>query len=275
MEPVKLTARESGPLTAAAILGHVAEANGTGHAVVVATVIQTSRSVPRRAGSKMIVYPGGRTVGSVGGGEMEARVTAASLEAIEDGKIRKLTYDLVDATKGDPGVCGGSVEVLIEPHMPLPQLYVVGCGHVGRAVSDLAAWLGFQVIATDDRVELATKEALPSAHAVIGGPFASALARHPIDRHTSVVLVTRNVALDVELLPAILATEACYIGLMGSSRRWQTTRAKLAESGVSDTDLNRLSTPIGLEIRAETPEEIAVSIMAEVVANRRALASGT
>lgn len=266
----KLSSRESGPLTATAVLKEVAAANNRGHGVVVATVIETTRSTPRRAGSKMIVRADGTTIGSVGGGEMEARVVAESLEALTTGGLRKLTYELVDVSKGDPGVCGGSVELLIEPHLPPPTLYIVGCGHVGRAVSDLAHWLGFRVVATDDRLELATPELMPSAYAVVAGSIETALAAHPIDHHTSVVLVTRNVALDVSILPTLLATPARYIGLMGSSRRWQTTRTLLASAGVSETDLNRISTPIGIEIKAETPEEIAVSVMAEVIADRRA-----
>lgn len=265
----KLTARESGPLTPAAILSEVAAANARGESVAVATVIQTSRSVPRRAGSKMLVRSDGTTIASVGGGEMESRVVREALDALADGAIHKLTYDLVDTSKGDPGVCGGTVEILIEPHLPSPTLYVIGCGHVGRAVSDLAKWLGFRVIATDDRVDLATPELMPSADAVIAGPLDAALATHPIDRHTSVVMVTRNVAVDLELLPSIFATNARYIGLMGSARRWQTTRSKLAEAGATEADLARITTPIGLEIKAETPEEIAVSILAQVVADRR------
>jgi xanthine dehydrogenase accessory factor len=217
----------------------------------------------------MIIRANGSTHGSVGGGEMEARVINEALASIGDGNLRTVQYELFDASKGDPGVCGGTVTVLIEPHLPQPTLFLIGCGHVGRAVSDLACWLGYRVVATDDREELATPELVPSAHTIFAGSFADAIAAHPIDSHTSVVLVTRNVAVDLAILPLLLQTEARYIGLMGSSRRWETTREKLIAAGVSKEDLHRISTPVGIEINAETPEEIAVSIMGQVVANRR------
>lgn len=240
--------------------------------VVLATVVRTERSVPRRPGTKMLVFADGRSVGTVGGGEMEARVRAEAAEALVDRRPRMLTYDLIDPSSGDPGVCGGRAEIYLEPHMPQPLLLIVGAGHVGRAVNDLANWLGFRTVVWDDRAE-AIDELLagpgPDPVATDSGPIAEVLTRHRIDRDASVVLVTRNVALDVELLPPILATGAGYVGLMGSQRRWTTTRAKLAEAGVADPDLDRVTSPIGVEIEAETPEEIALSILAEVVANRR------
>ena len=265
----RLSVRESGPLSDRAVLAAVGHALDAGAAVVVATIIATTRSVPRRPGSKMIVRADGSSLGSIGGGEMEARVVREAGAALVDGKPRRLHYDLVNPADGDPGVCGGTVELYLEPYMPAPTLYVIGCGHVGRAVVHLAHWLGFRVVATDDRPDLANAEALPNAAAVVCGPITDALAAHPIDARTSVVLVTRNVGLDLEILPAILATPAAYVGVMGSARRWGTTADALRARGVTDAALARVSTPIGVEIGAETPEEIAVSILAEVVAHRR------
>ena len=259
------------------VILELAAAIGRGEPVVLATVVRTERSVPRRPGTKMLVHGDGRITGTVGGGEMEARVRAEAAESLTDRRPRLLTYDLLDPADGDPGVCGGRVEIYLEPHMPQPLLLIVGAGHVGRAVTDLAHWLGFRTVVWDDRPEAIDELVAadgPDPTATASGPIGEALADHPIDADASVVMVTRNVALDLDLLPAILATGAGYVGLMGSRRRWTTTRAALVDAGVDAADLERVASPIGIEIEAETPEEIAVSILAEVVAHRRRKGSG-
>lgn len=243
-----------------------------GRAVVLATVIATDRSVPRHAGSKMLVYRDGTTRGSIGGGEMEARVVAEALESLADGRTRLLDYELLDPSSGDPGVCGGTVRLYLEPHMPTPTIFVIGCGHVGRAVVDLAHWMGFRVVAYDDRPEHVAPESLPHADVVVSGDLADAMRQYPPTAETHVVMVTRNVALDLTLLPTVLRSEARSIGLMGSKRRWTTTRLRLLESGIAEEQLQRIQSPIGIELQAETPEEIAVSILAEIVAMRRGAA---
>ncbi len=269
-----LSARETGVLseesTASTVLGELS----AGRAVVVATVIATTRSVPRRPGAKMIVFADGRSIGSVGGGEMEARVKGEAMRALsgvdEESKgLRRLTYDLVDAASGDAGVCGGTAEIVIEPKFPKPTLLIVGCGHVGRAVADLASWLGYRVVASDDRAELATADNMPAADIVVPGSVDDLLAVAPLDWTSSIVIVTRNVAVDLVAIPVLLQTDASYVGLMGSGRRWAVTREQLSAAGVSAANLARVQTPIGMEIGAETPEEIAVSIMAEVVRSKR------
>jgi xanthine dehydrogenase accessory factor len=265
-----LSARETGVLSEEIVAGMVLDELQGGRIVVVCTVVGTSRSVPRRPGSKMLVFADGRTLGSVGGGELEARVVAnARLSFDGQVELRTRTYDLIDAASGDAGVCGGSAEILIEPKLPKPTLLVVGCGHVGRAVASLARWLGYRVVATDDRSELATAALVPDAHLVVPGRVDDALAAAQLMHTSSIVVVTRNVAVDLAALPVLLASPARYVGLMGSRRRWEVTRTELLAAGVSDDDLDRVQTPIGVEIGAETPEEIAVSIMAAVVAAGR------
>lgn len=240
-----------------------------GEPVVLATVIGTDRSVPRHAGTKMLVHADGRQLGTIGGGEMEVRVIEAALECLAQGRTRTVSYDLVDPGTGDPGVCGGTVHLYLEPYMPTPHLVVVGCGHVGQAVVELAHWLGFRVTAIDDRHDLATPENLPLASDVLAGPVPEGLAKAGIDGETHVVVVTRNVGVDVEALPVILAAGPRSVGVMGSQRRWSTTRAKLASAGVPAADLDLVTSPIGLDIEAETPEEIALSILGEIVQLRR------
>lgn len=252
------------------ILRALIESLDRGEPAVVATVVSTSRSVPRRAGSKMLIRPDGSTLGSIGGGEMESRVRKEAAAALLDGQIRQRTYQLVDPKSGDAGVCGGDATIIVEPYMPSPAVFVVGCGHVGRAVVDLAHWMGFRVVAYDDRSDLVSAEALPLADQRCTGSIEQALLDSPITSETHVIVVTRNMAVDVALLPAVLASPARTIGVMGSKRRWEETRTALQASGADDSLLDRIMAPIGLELHAETPEEIAVSILAEIVAHRRA-----
>lgn len=248
----------------AVILAELLDAMAGRRAVALCTVVATQRSVPRRSGAKMLVYADGSTSGTIGGGEMESRVIAEALDALAARSPRRLAYALVDPASGDPGVCGGEVELYVEPHMPQSTLYLIGAGHVGKAVAELATWLGHRVIVWDDRPD--QLDDISGVEATHSGAIEDALAAHPIDEHTCVVMVTRNVDLDATLLPPLLATPAPYIGLMGSQRRWATTRAALTAAGVAEDQLARVRSPIGVDISAETPEEIAVSILAEVIA---------
>lgn len=259
-----MTANEHGR-----ILRELADAVAAGERVVLATVVATRRSVPRHAGTKMLVYGDGRLSGTIGGGEMESRVIEAAGEALRTGRPSLLSYALVDPQRGDPGVCGGEVEIYLEPSMPPPTLLVAGCGHVGKAVIELAHWLGFRTVATDDRPEQVTEAAVPLADVRVAGDMADALAASPPTAATAVVLVSRSVDYDVAAIPALVATPAPYIGVMGSARRWATTRKRLEDAGLDAAALDDVRAPIGIEIGAETVEEIAVSIMAEVIAAMR------
>jgi xanthine dehydrogenase accessory factor len=236
-----------------------------GRPTALATVVQTQGSVPRQSGSKMLIWPDGQIIGTVGGGQMEARVIDEGRAAIRDGQTRFLSYNLADLASGDPGICGGTVQVFIEPLIPAPLVLVIGIGHVGRAVAELAKWMELRVVVADDRPGYATPEQLPGMDGYIEAP-SGAVAQHvEITRQTYVVAVTRGLTVDQDLLPALLATDAPYIGLIGSRRRWAMTVQTLQEQGVSRESLARVHAPIGLELGAETPKEIAVSIMAEIV----------
>ena len=249
----------------ARLLSELSGAVTAGTPVVLATVVATKRSVPRRAGTKMLVYGDGRIVGTVGGGEMESRVIAEARTALRTGRTNLLDYSLLAPDRGDPGVCGGEVQIYLEPHMPAHTVLVVGAGHVGRAVVDLAQWLGYTTVVTDDRAERLTEDEMPNADVRIAGTIEQALATHPITPETSVIVVSRNVDIDVAAIPALLDTPARYIGVMGSDRRWMTTRSMLIDRGLDETELARIHAPIGIEIGAETLEEIAVSILSEVI----------
>lgn len=247
-----------------ALLHRVVAAVDEGESVVVATVVDTCRTAPSHAGTKMLVYADGRCAGSIGGGAVEARVAAEALDTLADGRGRLAHYDL-----GELGMCGGEMTVYLEPQLPPPTVLVVGCGHVGRAVVELAHWLGFHVIAVDDRVELVTEELLPDADLLVPGPIEETLRRVRVTDQTHVVLATRATEIDLDALPPLLASPACSIGALGSRRRWEETRAALLARGVSGEALDRVRTPIGLDLPARTPREIALAIMGEILALRR------
>ncbi len=251
------------------IISELLAAQHAGEPVVLATVIKARGSVPRHSGSKMLVFSDGRISGSIGGGEMESRVVKEALASLADGRTRVLPYALVEPKRGDPGVCGGEVEIYLEPYAPPATLLVIGCGHVGQAVAELGHFLGYRVVVTDDREALATPEAIPNADLHLPGSFAEALEQSPITPSTYVIMVTRNVLVDREIVPLLIHSPARYIGIMGSDRRWAETKRLLIEDDLSAEDLDRIHSPIGLEIEAETPEEIAVSIMAEIIKLRR------
>ena len=234
-------------------------------AAALCTVTKSEGSTPRHMGSKMLVYPGGKFIGTVGGGELENRVIKAAVQSIKDGKAQTLEYTMADPSRGDPGVCGGQVEVFVEPILPTPMLVVIGAGHVGKAVVHLAKWLGFRVAVCDDRVEFCNPEATPGADEYY--PLAMGLLAEKLNvtNRTYLVVTSRGSAVDAAGLPSLLETEAAYIGVIGSKRRWATTVKALKEKGTTDEAINKVRSPMGLELQAETPEEIAVSIMAEVL----------
>ncbi|MBK9208382.1 MAG: XdhC family protein [Anaerolineales bacterium] len=243
----------------------LAELEKNNQSAALCTVTKSEGSTPRHVGSKMLVHPDGNFIGTVGGGELENRVIKAALESIQNETAQTLAYSMADPSRGDPGVCGGQVEVFVEPILPTPLLIVIGAGHVGKAVVHLAKWLGFRVAVSDDRAEFCTPESIPEADAYY--PVAmDELPKHiTIDKRTVLILTTRGSAIDAAGLSPLLDSAAAYIGIIGSKRRWATTVKALKDKGVSDEKIARVHSPVGLELQAETPEEIAVSIMAEVM----------
>jgi xanthine dehydrogenase accessory factor len=232
------------------------------------TVVKTSGSTPRHSTSKMLVYHDGEILGTVGGGELENRVRKEALASLQDGQPRLLSYNMTDPSRGDAGVCGGQVEVFVEPILPPPVIVVLGGGHVGKAVAHLAKWLGYHVVVSDDRPEFCTPESNPDADEFFNVPMAELPLHMKITQQTALILTTRGNNIDVAGLPALMESKAGYIGVIGSRKRWSETVKSLNETGISDEQLKIIHSPIGLGIGAETPEEIAVSIMAEVLMMR-------
>ncbi len=233
------------------------------------TVIRTTGSLPRHAGSKMLVWADGRIVGTVGGGAMEARVIQNALAALADGQTRIVSYTLNDLKDGDPGICGGTVELFVEPLSVLPTLVVIGCGHVGKALAELGKWMDYRVIVSDDRAEFCNPQFIPNMDGYVLAAPAEAAKQIALGPQTYVAAVTRGMPIDLELFPPLLAADIPYLGLIGSRRRWALTWKALLERGFGEEQLRKVRSPIGLELNAETPKEIAISIMAEITMLRR------
>ena len=227
-------------------------------------IVDAKGSTPRGKGSKMLVYPDGQISGTIGGGELEHRVIEVALETMQTGEPQMLSYSMADPKRGDPGVCGGQLEVYVEPILPQPTVMVVGAGHVGVEVARLANWLGYAVILSDDREELVSGETLEEIGKLHHGSMKDLPDAFRIHPQTYIVLTTRNVDVDVAGLPAIMRSEAAFIGVIGSRRRWQTTKKKLLELGIEEEEIEKIYSPVGLELNAETPREIAVSILAQI-----------
>jgi xanthine dehydrogenase accessory factor len=252
-------------LIMASIYQSLSELEATHKPVAFCMVVNTRGSTPRHSTSKMLVYPDGHILGTVGGGELENRVRKEALASLLDGQPRLLSYNMTDPSHGDVGVCGGQVEVFVEPILPSPMVVVLGGGHVGKAVAHLAKWLGFRVAISDDRPEFCTPESNPDADEFYPLTMAELPLHLNITRQTALILTTRGNNVDIAGLPVLLESQAGYIGVIGSLKRWSETVKSLNEAGISDEQLKRVHSPIGLGIGAETPEEIAVSIMAEIL----------
>jgi xanthine dehydrogenase accessory factor len=233
------------------------------------TIIRARGSVPRHVGSKMLVYADGRIEGTVGGGQMESRVIHEAQQALQTGEPRTVSYTLVDPKAGDPGVCGGEVEIFVEPIKPNPTLLVIGGGHVGKALVHLGKWLGFRVALSDDRADFCNPQAVPGADDYLLCAVADLPTRFTFHSETYIVMPTRGMPVDVEALPHLLKQPHAYLGVIGSRRRWATAMKQLEERSIARDQLARVHAPMGLELNAETPEEIAVSILAEIIMLQR------
>lgn len=245
-------------------------AHDNGETAALATIIRVQGSVPRHTGSKLLVRADGSFVGTIGGGKMESLAITEALTVIASGESRTVSYALNDIQAGDPGVCGGTVEVFIEPLNPAPTLLVIGGGHVGKALAELGKWSGWRVILSDDRPEFCNPEYAPGLDGYTISKPADVVRHVSITSSTYIAAVTRGLPVDVDLIPVLLTTPAAYIGVIGSRRRWALTMKELREQrGLTDAQLARVHAPIGLELNAETPKEIAVSILAELIMIRR------
>lgn len=261
--------------TDAEVLAEAAAAVERGARVVVATVVKTTGSTPRKAGAKMIVRDDGSVGGTIGGGCIEAEVQRAAVRLLrEGGPPRVETFVLDDATAGTEGLrCGGSMEVYLERMEPRRRLAVVGAGHVGAALAAAARAAGFEVAVIDDHPGFANEGRFPGCRILLG-PWATGCAAIEEGADTAVVVATRGHASDFEVLRAIVRRRFGYLGLLSSKKKLLDFYRPLLSEGVPLERLRELRAPVGLDVGAETPEEIAVSILAEILAAFRGASGG-
>jgi xanthine dehydrogenase accessory factor len=249
----------------------VVEAAQGGASVAVATVLRAPGGTPS-PGHKLLVRQDGSRLGSLGGGALEdavARDCHAALTRLPRMYAEALYYRRDGGRAERADAPEDAIEVMIEVTERPASVLIVGGGHVGQALATVAAHTGFSVAVIDDREAFANQERFPMAERVICGDVEQALREYPIDATTYVVLVSRGHKVDEVALRGTATRGAAYVGMIGSVRRVSTVLTHLAGEGVSREALERVHTPIGLDIGAETPEEIAVSIMAELVLVRR------
>ena len=235
-----------------------------------ATIVNVRGSIPSFETAKMLVRDDGSIVGTIGGGCVEADVWQAAREVMENERPRTMTFNLNQNPKDDTGlVCGGTLEVFIEPILPIASVYILGAGHVAHSVHKIARLAGFETVIIDDREAYANRERFPDAREVIADDFERAMTKVEPDENSYVVIVTRGHRDDMRCLRWAVDTRARYVGMIGSKRKVISVYSELEKDGVAREKLERVNAPIGLEIGAITPEEIAVAIVAEMIAVRR------
>lgn len=241
-----------------------------GKSAAVVTVIGTKGSTPREMGAKMLIREDGKIWGTVGGGCMEAEVWQEAMKAIREEKPRTVHFDMTGKEAEESGmICGGVMDLYIEPIVPTPRVFIFGGGHISQFVSRISAMVGFQVAVVDDRPQFANKDRFPEAQEVIAEEFPLALPKLKMNKSIYVVIVTRGHAYDQDVLEWAVGTDARYIGMIGSRKKIQTVYKNLEEKGIPREKFQRVHAPIGLNIGGVTPEEIAVSIVAEMIEERR------
>jgi xanthine dehydrogenase accessory factor len=262
------------------IFEELAAALRRGGRAALATLVAVEGSAPRHSGARMLVFEGGRMLGTVGGGILEKRVMDDALALMDEaaggpggpagGACRLLRYDLTaEETGGIGAACGGRTDVFIEVFGQSRKILICGAGHVGLALARVAAEAGFGVVVADDRPEFTSAEKFPEGVRVLTVKPDDASLLGEITPGAAVVIVTRGHALDRDALRRFAASPAFYVGMIGSRRKVGRVLAELEKDGVDAHALARVFTPIGLDIGAETPEEIAVAILAEIIAVQR------
>jgi xanthine dehydrogenase accessory factor len=233
---------------------------------VLVTVVATQGSTPREAGTKMLVLPDGSSYGTVGGSAVEGVIIAESIKCLRDGKCKKISHNLDDAVHQDTGmVCGGTMEFFIEPLTAAPLLYIFGAGHIAVPLARLASQVGFVYTVIEDRSEFATRSRFPDAREILIGKPEELVRQLSLSSDDYIAIVSRSHELDLEILRRVITKPFRYLGLIGSKKKRQQIFDHLREDGVAADLIDKIHTPIGLEIRAESPEEIAVSIVAELI----------
>ncbi len=251
------------------VLAALVRALERGEDSALVTIVSAQGSTPQRVGAKMLVFADGRTVGTIGGGCYENDALWRAKEALQTRTSRLVRYDLTDDVAEESGlICGGHMQVYIEPVEPIPDLYLIGAGHVAQHLARVATPVGFRTHIVDDREKFANRERFPDAEGIVVDAIPEWLSRSSLRRNAYVVVVTRGHRHDFEALRMLATRDLRYLGLIGSKAKVKRLYDLLVNEIPAEC-LSRIHAPIGFDIGAITPEEIAVSILAELIAVRR------
>ncbi len=253
----------------------IARLRRLGQKCAVATIVEVNGSIPSYESAKLLVREDGSIVGTVGGGCVEAEVWNAAREVIETEKPRHLKFSLGQEAAYDNGlICGGQLEVFVEPVLPQPRVYIFGAGHISKSLSKVASLAGFATVIVDDRESFASRERFPEADQVHAGEYEQVFGTLDVNESSYLIIVTRGHRDDMRVLRWAVTTPARHIAMIGSKRKVLGVVRELEKDGVAPEAFDRLFAPMGLEIGAITPEEIAVAVVAEMIAVRRNADSG-
>src|SRR5215471_4964410 len=248
----------------------IARLRKSGRKAALATIIQIQGSVPSYETSKILIRDDGSIVGTVGGGCVEAEVWSVAQDVMREEKPRRLHFNLNQKPEYDEGlVCGGSLDIFVEPILATPTLYLLGGGHVSLSVSKVASLVGFDTVVVDDREAFANRQRFPHADRTLAGPWEDSLRQLEVNDSGYVVIATRGHKGDLTCLRWALTSPARYVGMVGSKRKLIEFHKVLEREGVPAARLEQVHSPVGLDIGALTPQEIAVSVVAEMIAVRR------
>jgi xanthine dehydrogenase accessory factor len=249
--------------------GEIAAALARGEAGALLTVVKIYGAAPCAPGTKVFVRDDGGLLGTFGGRQTDARARADGLQALSSGETTLLTYHLDPEGGESVGSCGATLEIFVEPIRPEPRLILAGSGYVAQALARLATTIGWRVSLLDDRSEFVQAATLPDSVTLTVGDIPELLPSLAPDAMTALVIVTRGHKVDQEALEAALATPAGYVGMIGSPGKVRTIFRKLLRKGVAPEALATVHAPVGLDLGARTPDEIALSIAAELLMWRR------
>ena len=242
-----------------------------GQKCAVATIVQVNGSIPSFESAKILVREDGSFMGTVGGGCVEAEVWNAAREVIETEKPRHLSFSLGQDAAYDEGlICGGQLNIFVEPVIPQPRAFIFGGGHVSKGISKIATLAGFSTSIIDNREAFANQERFPEAEATYAEEYEAVFPKLPVNSSSYIIIVTRGHRDDMRVLRWAVDTPAKYIAMIGSKRKTISVVHELEKEGIRREAFDKVFAPMGLEIGAEMPEEIAISVVAEMIAVRRA-----
>jgi len=245
-----------------------------GQRCALATIVEVRGSIPSYESAKLLVREDGSIVGTIGGGCVEAEVWNAAREAIQTEQPRRLTFNLGQDAAYDNGlICGGQLDVFVEPVMPIPHAFIFGAGHISKSLSKVIALAGFASVVVDNRESFANRERFPDAAAVHAAEYEEIFPQLAINETSYVIIVTRGHRDDMRVLKLAISTPARYLAMIGSKRKVLNVIRELEKEGVERASLEKIHAPMGLDIGAISPEEIAISVAAEMIAVRRSAKS--